>query len=298
MNLFQLEYFITLAETLSYTKASQKLHITQPTLSKLIINLEHSIGSQLFIRSKRDVKLTASGKIFYNEVKKTLNSYESAVQKVKDMESGTTGIINAGILGTALIYHFPRIINRFQTKHPTIKVNPMDYSYHRMMECLGSGEIDIALLPDFEIDKSPHLLKKTVFTDYMCVVVHKNHKFSELKSVSVAMIKDDPLISMDPKHSRTDHNLINTIYSREGFTPNTIYEASSLLNMMLMVDCELGITILASHMQQFANETLRFIPLTGFEDYFKVACIYHDETNECVDRFLEVIDDYSRECKA
>lgn len=293
MNLFQLEYFITLAETLSYTKASQKLHITQPTLSKLIINLEHSIGTQLFIRNKRDVRLTSTGKVFYNEIKKTLNSYESAVQKVKDMESGTAGIINVGLLGTALVYHFPRIMKQFHNKHPAIRVNPMDYTYHGLMETLNSGEIDIAMLPDFEVGNFPHLAKKLVFTDHMCVVVHKEHKFSELKSVSVTMIKDDPLINMDARFSRTDHNLINNIYSKEGFQPNTIYEASSLFNMMLMVDCQIGITFMASHMKQFANDTLRFIPLKGFEDYFRVTCFYNINTNECIDKFLAVIDEYS-----
>lgn len=72
MNLFQLEYFVTLAEMLNYTKASDRLHITQPTLSKFIVNLEHSLGSPLFIRNKRDVKLTQQGKVFYEEIKKHL----------------------------------------------------------------------------------------------------------------------------------------------------------------------------------------------------------------------------------
>ncbi len=293
MNLFQLEYFITLAETLSYTKASQKLHITQPTLSKLIINLEHSIGSQLFIRNKRDVKLTSTGKVFYNEIKKTLSSYDTAVQKVKDMESGTTGIINVGILGTALIHHFPLIINRFQEQYPTIKVNPLDYTYSKMMETLINGQIDIALLPDLEIEKHPHMAKKKIFTDSMCVVVHKNHRFSELKSVSLKMIKDEPLVSMDARFSRTDHNTLNNIYAKEGYVPNTIYEASSLFNMMLMADCQMGITILASHMKQFANDSLRFVPLDGFENFFNVACIYNRETTDCIEKFLEVVDSYA-----
>jgi DNA-binding transcriptional LysR family regulator len=293
VNLFQLEYFITLAETLSYTKASQRLHISQPTLSKLIINLEHSIGSQLFIRSKRDVKLTSTGKVFYHEIKKTLNSYESAVQKVKDMESGTTGIINVGLLGTALVHHFPRIMKLYHSRYPTIMVNPLDYTYNKIIETLNSGEIDVALLPDFEIGKPPQILKKNVFTDYMCVVTHQDHKFSNLKSVSMAMIKDEPLINMDPRFSRTDHNLINHIYQQEGYFPNTVYEASSLLSMMLMVDCQIGVTVLASHMRQFANDTLRFIPITGFEEYFRVACIYKSVANDYINTLLGVIDEYS-----
>lgn len=296
MNLFQLEYFIVLAETLSYTKASQQLHITQPTLSKLVINLEHSIGSQLFIRNKREVKLTPTGKIFYHEIKKILHAYDSAVKKVKDMENGTTGVISIGLLGTALVYHFPRLIKRFHELHPTIKVNPMDYTYDHIMETLTSGQIDVAILPDIEIDCPPQFIKKTVFTDHMCVVLPQSHKFSELKSVSLTMIKDEPFIHMDPKYSRTDHNLIDNIYSQEGYSTNTVYEANSLINMMLMVDCQLGISILASHMKQFANDTVRFVPLMGFEDYFKVTCLYNRESNDCIEKLLEVADEYFKSC--
>lgn len=296
MNLFQLEYFIVLAETLSYTKASQQLHITQPTLSKLVINLEHSIGSQLFIRNKREVKLTPTGKIFYHEIKKILHAYDSAVKKVKDMENGTTGVISIGLLGTALVHHFPKLIKRFHELHPTIKVNPMDYTYDHIMETLTSGQIDVAILPDIEIDCPPQFIKKTVFTDHMCVVLPQSHKFSELKSVSLTMIKDEPFIHMDPKYSRTDHNLIDNIYSQEGYSTNTVYEANSLINMMLMVDCQLGISILASHMKQFANDTVRFVPLIGFEDYFKVICLYNRESNDCIEKLLEVADEYFKSC--
>ena len=297
MNLFQLEYFIVLAETLSYTKASQQLHITQPTLSKLVLNLEHSIGSQLFVRNKREVKLTPTGKVFYHEIKKTLHSYDSAVKKVKDMENGTTGVISIGLLGTALVHHFPKLIKRFHERYPTIKVNPMDYTYNHIMETLISGQIDVAILPDIEIDCPPHILKKTVFTDHMCVVLPESHKFSELKSVSLTMIKDEPFIHMDPKFSRSDHNLIDNIYAKEGFSTNTVYEANSLLNMMLMVDCQIGISLLASHIKQFANDTVRFVPLTGFEDYFKVTCLYNRESNDCIEKLLEVADEYSKSVK-
>ena len=101
---------------------------------------------------------------------------------------------------------------------------------------------------------------------------------------------------MDPKYSRTDHNLIDNIYSQEGYSTNTVYEANSLINMMLMVDCQLGISILASHMKQFANDTVRFVPLMGFEDYFKVTCLYNRESNDYIEKLLEVADEYFKSC--
>lgn len=292
MNIFQLEYFTTLAETLSYTKASQKLHITQPTLSKLIISLEHLIGSQLFVRNKRDVKLTPAGKVFYYEIKKTLHSYEGALQKVRDMENGTTGVINLGFLGTALVRPLPRIINRFHRQYPTLMVNPLDYSYSQIIDSFEKNLIDMAILPDLEIEKLPKYEKRKIFTDRMCIAVHKDHKFANLDSVELTAIKDEPIINMNPKFSRRDHALINNLCLKEGFMPNTIYEASSLLNMLVMVDCQVGITILADHIKYMANETIRFIPIKGLEDAFNVICIYPKDPGSTIMKLLDVIDDY------
>jgi DNA-binding transcriptional LysR family regulator len=291
MNLFQLEYFIILAETLSYTKASLKLHITQPTLSRLIINLEHEIGSQLFVRNKRDVKLTSSGKVFYTEIKKTLGSYHDAVKKVQDMENGTAGIINLGFMGTTMANILPKIINKFNDEFPEIKINPFDYSYSRIMEAMGEGQLDMAICPDMELNILPKLTKKLIFTDAMCIVVHQNHKFAALEAIDFSSFKDEPFINMQQKASSHDHNFINHIYTEKDYLPNTVYEASSLLNMLVMVDCQIGITIMASHMKQYASNTVRFIPINDLDTAFKVVCLHSKSTNESILKLLNVIDE-------
>ncbi|WP_099468642.1 LysR family transcriptional regulator [Konateibacter massiliensis] len=291
MNLFQFEYFITLAETLSYTKASQKLHISQSTLSKMIINLEHTIGSQLFIRNKRDVKLTTAGKIYYDEIKNILDTYEGTIRKIQNMENGTTGVINLGFLGTALVELLPFIINRFHEHYPTIRINPLDYTYSKIMESLFNNEIDIAILPDLELEHFPNLAKKPIFKDSMCAVVHKDHRFSKLDKINIADLKDEPIVSMDPKVSRHDSSLISNICIKQGFFPNVIYEANSLLNMLVMVDCQVGITIMASHMKHFATDTVRFVPIAGLENSFHVVCVHNSTTNESVPKLLAVIDE-------
>jgi len=292
MNIFQLEYFVTLAETLNYTKASQKLHITQPTLSKLIISLENSIGSQLFVRSKRDVRLTPAGKIFYNEIKKTLFAYDTALKKVKDTEDGITGVINLGFLGTALVRTLPRILNRFHAEFPNLKVNPHDYSYSKILESFDNHMIDMAFLPDLELNSLPKLEKRIIFTDSMCVAVHRNHRFAHLSSIEIRDLQEESFINMNPHFSRRDHNLINNICNDAGFLPNTVYEASSLLNMLVMVDCQIGITILADHIKYMANETIRFIPIAGLEDTFKIACLYPQNPPDTVLRLLNVATEY------
>lgn len=289
MNLFQLEYFITLADTLSYTKASEKLHITQPTLSRMIINLEHEIGSQLFERNKRDVKLTSAGKFFYTEMKKTVHSYNAAVKSLHDVAEGTTGIINLGFLGTTMIIMLPKIINKFHEEYPAIKINPFDYSYSRMMEALADGELDITILADMNFKPNPKFIKKSIFTDMMCIVVNKDHKFASLTSIDFSLFKDEPFINMNPKASYCDYDFINKIFAQHNSAPNMVYEASSLFNMLVMVDCKLGITILASHMEQFASNSVKFIPINGLETAFNVICVYKDAENSNIEKLLSTI---------
>jgi len=292
MNLFQLEYFVILAETLSYTKASQKMHISQSTLSKMIINLEHVIGSQLFIRNKRDVKLTPAGKVFYDEIKKTLSTYEGAVKKVQEMENGSTGVINLGFLGTALFKSLPRIIRNFKKAYPTVQLNAVDYGYAQMMECLSDGQIDVALIPDLELDTIPNLTKKIIATDKMCVVVPKNHRIADLDSVELATLKDEPIITMDIKASRRDHNFITKICREHDFLPNIITEARTLLNILVLVECSIGISIMAAHMEDFAPNTVRFIPIENYEQGFRIACIHKDPDSLHIKNLLKVIDEY------
>jgi DNA-binding transcriptional LysR family regulator len=290
MNLFQLEYFTMLAETLSYTKASQKLHISQSTLSKLIINLEHILGTPLFIRNKRDVKLTPAGKVFYNEIKKTLISYDEAFQKVQNMEKETGGVINVGFLSTALIELLPQIINRFHEYYPTIQINPLDDTYSKIMDSLIREDIDLAFLPDLELAIPSTFAKKIVIQDSICAVVPVSHPFAQYDSIELSKLKDEPIISMDPKISQNDHLLIHNICMQQGFIPNVMYEANSLLNMLVMVDCRVGITIMAKHIQKFASNTVKFVPIKGLEKSFHVVCIYRHDANENIRKLLEIID--------
>lgn len=292
MNLFQLEYFVTLAEMLNYTKASDRLHITQPTLSKFIVNLEHSLGSPLFIRNKRDVKLTPQGKVFYEEIKKTLNVYYNGVSKVRDIEKGITGVLNIGVLGTALLQIFPKLMYSFNQKYPTIKINPLDYTYSKILKTLSNGDIDIALMPDTRDETIDNFRHFELFSDAMCVVVHNDHKYANKNSIRLEEMKDEPFIHMNPKDSIEDTMFINSIFKSAGLIPNTVYEANSLLNMLLMSDCKIGYTILALHMSYYASKSLKFIPITGFEDYFKIICAYKDEDNIAIDKFIDVIKEF------
>ncbi len=290
MNLTQIESFLTLASTLSYTKASGILHTTQPNLSKMMMNIEQELNVKLLVRNRRDVKLTPAGVIFYEEMKKMLHMYELAKEKIKDAESGVRGEIKLGFLGTALMHLLPQIVNQFRQKYPHIKLRLFDYTYSRLMEALLTQAIDVALIPDYDVDKLPMLNKRFLLEDDMCVVVPKSSPYAELESIDLTLFKEAPFVVIDPSISIKDFELVKDICVKHNFLPRVAVEANTLNNLLMMIDCGTGVSILAKHMKHFATEGVNFINIKGYEKYFRVSCAWSSETNPCIPKLLEVID--------
>lgn len=290
MTLYQLEAFITLAEVLNYTRASQILHTTQPNLSKMIVNLEEETGIQLFSRNKRDVRLTPAGRAYYEDVKSMLDTHEEALVRARHIDEGIEGIIDVGFLGTALSGHLPMVVNRFRKAHPKIVLNLSDYTFSPLADALRDEKIDIAMTLDRELDNIPRLEKKFMFSDDMCLVMHKSHPMAGEEMVSLSDFREEPFVLMDPKASMLDFEMVSDMCAQHGFFPNVAHKANTLQNVMMMVECQVGVSVLASHMRQFASDYLRFVKIAGFEVFFKVICAWRRGMNPSVPKLIEIVD--------
>lgn len=291
MNLFQLEYFLTLADTLNYTKASKLLHITQPNLSKMIVNLEGEVGAQLFQRSKRGVRLTPAGDVFYREISEMMGVYRRALERTRDVETGTSGTIDIGYLGTAVVAFLPDIVNRFRRENPDIALTLRDFTYSPLMEKLSTDQIDVAILPDKELDQIHHLAKKYLYADDMCAVVHKEHPLATRGQIDLVELKDESFVMMNPKISIRDYEMVTNMCLEQEFLPRVVYEANTLTNLLMMVECEEGIAILAEHMRHYATENVRFVNLVGYENYFRMVCAWREGRNPSIPQLMAVVDE-------
>jgi DNA-binding transcriptional LysR family regulator len=297
MTINQLEYFLTLARTLNYTKASKLLHLTQPHLSKTIVALEQEIGVQLLIRSKRDVRLTQAGEVFCSEMDSLLKSFSSAIAKTKEAYEGFYGMVDVGFLGTAMVRLLPAIVNRFQQSYPNIALNLFDYTYSTLQDALYADKFDVAILPDRELDDITGLERKYLIADDMCIVVSSKHPFAEREYVELYDMRNEPFVIMDPKVSVRDSNMVTAICLEQDFLPKIAMESNTLNNLLMMVECNMGISILAKHMAHMATENVRFINILGYENYFKLVCAWKKNKNPCVEQFVDVVEDCCAELR-
>lgn len=291
MTVFQIEAFITLATTLNYTKASHLIHTTQPNLSKLIVSMEQELGVQLVQRSRRDVSLTPAGSAFLKSAAKIVDIYDCAVKNVREVAAGIIGTIKVGFLSTALIYLLPKIVRSFQQRNPDIVLELYDYTFSPLMSALLDDRIDVALIPDRELDSIPKLEKKFLYADDMCLVLPRDHSLNIGDGVDLTAFSDEPFVMMDPNVSDRDYDMVYAICMANGFYPKVNHKVNTLNNLLLMVECRRGVSILARHMEHYATDKLDFIGIKGSEKAFKMVCAWRRDQNPCIRRLIEVIDD-------
>lgn len=284
-----MECFMALAGTLNYTKASKKQHMTQPNFSKTISNLEQEVGTQLVLRSTRSVRLTAAGEIFVAEAGKLVASYRDALAKTRAVGQGINGTIGVGFLGTAMVSLLPQIFSKFREKYSDIQLNLVDYTYSPLMELLANDQIDIAFLPDMELEGIPGLKSRAIYSDDMCLVMNKSHPMADKSIVDLEAFKSENFVLMDSAVSSCDSTLVNDICLSQGFMPQVVSNANTLNSLLMMVECNIGVSILAKHMQQFATDSVAFVKIRGYDKYFKVVAAWRRSENQLIPKLLEVI---------
>lgn len=141
-----LKYFVTVAEELNITRAAEKLNISQPPLSNQIRALEKELDTVLFIRGKRHLQLTDSGKLLYRHAKEILSLADKTSNEIKMMGKGMNGTISIGLVEGSAPDIASKWIASFMQRHPDIRFRIMDGNSDELIERLRSGLINLAVI--------------------------------------------------------------------------------------------------------------------------------------------------------
>ena len=145
MDLRSLKYIITIAEELNITRAAEKLNMSQPPLSNQMKQLEGELGTQLFIRGKRRLKLTEAGDVLYRRAKQILELSEQTEEEIRSIE-GLSGQLNIGLVEGRAPYLLARWIAGFRLEFPNVSFNLWNGSGDDVLERLRRGLADLALI--------------------------------------------------------------------------------------------------------------------------------------------------------
>jgi len=188
----KLKVFCTVAETKSFSKAAETIHLTQPAVSLLIQAIEETYETKLFDRANNTVTLTPAGEMLYNYAKEILNLYAAAGKNIGEITGFVKGSIRVGASSTIGNYLLPGVIAAFRKTHPKIKVHLLIGNTKRVVELLNAGGIDIGLV-EGDVAGQKMIVDKLV-TDELALIVPPLHPLAKKRNISIFEITKEPFI--------------------------------------------------------------------------------------------------------
>ncbi|HET8609354.1 MAG TPA: LysR substrate-binding domain-containing protein [Burkholderiales bacterium] len=199
MEFRHLLYFLKLADILSFTRAAEQLHITQPTLSHFIKKLESQVGARLFERVGRNVRLTPAGSTLQEYAQKAIRELDSAATAITELQGLVKGSVAIGVNQPFNSLLIPPIVSKFSTAYPGIHVTVQQMSKRIMEERLFNAELD------FGISYKPSFTEKVqaedLFDEVTMLIVGKGHPLYGVKRIELAQLGNLPLAMLTPEFS-------------------------------------------------------------------------------------------------
>ncbi len=240
MELSQLKYYVTIAETLSFTRAAQILHMSQPALSYQIRRLEGELGTRLFDRGGRRIALTPDGEIFLPLAQDVLLKADEALRVLKEHLGVEAGEVRMGCNPSVATYRGPSLIASFRQHFPRVRVQLIEGGDVELQQGVLEGTIDFAVVT---APGSPHTLDVTpLAAEDMLLIVSPAHPYADRSTVSLAELNFEEFVFATNSYNMTAQ--IIDACRRVGFEPRVAYQTGSLELLKGFVRQGLGVSVL------------------------------------------------------
>jgi DNA-binding transcriptional LysR family regulator len=274
----QIIYFTTVADEGSFTKAAEILHVTQPTLSKMVKSLEEELGVQLLDRSGKKVVMTDSGRAIYRSARNILQSMNDMKAQIRDVIQLKVGTLRLGLPPMVGGQFFPLIIERFHDRHPEIELILIERGSRKIEDAIVNGELDAGFIilshPDDTHIKPFHT--ETFLNDQLMLVVDPEHRLASKKSVHLNELAQDDFVMF--RQEFRIQALIMEACRQSGFEPRVVFESSQWDLLIGMVAAKLGVTLLPGRVCRTLDPTrYRIIMLEGEPISWNLSMIWSQD---------------------
>ncbi|TFJ92457.1 LysR family transcriptional regulator [Lentibacillus salicampi] len=292
MDIRQLTCFAEVARQLNVTRAADTLHISQPSLSKTIKNLEAELGAPLFYRGSQQLELTDAGEAFLVNAKKVLEAFDNLTSELNDVIDLKRGEIKIGIPPIIGAAFFSTFISHYKETYPSIDLLLTEVGSNKIRQGVTDGELDIGLICNLPAQKE-NLETIQLLKDPLMLMVHNDHPWADRTTIDFAEIENEPLILY--RHDFSLHDRIMEACAGYRFEPKIVCESSQKDFMIEMVDAKLGVTLLPSRIcRQIKNENLAAIPFSRPEVNLELGMIWNKDKYlpYAVRKFIEMSESY------
>nr|WP_325191579.1 LysR family transcriptional regulator [uncultured Selenomonas sp.] len=258
MELRQLEYFLMVSDLTSFTRAAERLYVSQPAVTNAVRTLEEELGIQLFDRSQRKVALTTEGKIFYRHIQNIMQGISTTLNEINDLKSHNRGHLAIGVTPLAGITSTSRILAEFRCAYPNINISLIEKNVKGLVELLHDDKLDFIFVFDLSEQEQSRLCCLPLSQEELMMCCSRKHRLCRMNSVTLASLTEESFILMET-HCLFRQLLIKHFEEADSMPPVTM-EVSQAKLLMSLVAADVGISILPESLIESDNNLIA-IPL-------------------------------------
>jgi DNA-binding transcriptional LysR family regulator len=274
MELRHLRYFVAVAEERNFTRAAERLGISQPPLSLQISQLEKELGTPLFHRRARSIELTDAGKLLLEEARVILKQVEAAENGVRRRARGETGRLVVGSAG-ATYFHpvIPEIIREYGMRYPDIVLAPHASNTSLLVARLRARQVDVALIRP-PISDAEGLVIVPLIDEETVVILPNGHRLSKLASVPLAALAEDVFVLYPRTLNPGNYDAVIAACRRAGFNPTLGQEAPQIVSVIPLVAAGLGISVVPRSTARILSDEVCYRPIEGVAPRAEICLAY------------------------
>lgn len=236
------EYFLTLAEEHSFSKAAQKLPFTQAALTQKIQQMEATLGVPLFDRTTRKLELSKYGKIMRPHAQRIVQLKNEALAAISRQQTMQTYDLTVGFYPTASRYNFVEKMNLFRSRHPEINTHFRELLPAALIEAMERGEFDFIICEESSHALNPLFDRLELDHDVLAAVIPASHPLANYQEVLLSQLSKERFLML-PENTFAYHTAISACKA-QNFTPSIAYTSYSIKNILEMVGQSSGVSLL------------------------------------------------------
>jgi DNA-binding transcriptional LysR family regulator len=254
---------VAVAEELNFRRAAERIHVSQPSLSAQIRQLEKEIGARLLNRDTHRVSLTAAGEYFLESSRRILRDSEDTVHITQRISSGEMGKLTIGFVGSLGHDLMPRILRAFRRDHPEVELNLLEMDTTDQIRELNARALDVGLMGLGLPEATPDLQLALIDEEPLMAALPEDHPLlqNNPKSIPVSALAEESFYLADRDSAPLYNPWIFVLCQQAGFTPNVVKETGTHIVVLGYIAAGLGVTILPAQFARTATTGVRFVPL-------------------------------------
>lgn len=272
MEIYQLRYFIAVAETGNFTKAAARSYISQPSLSQQIMNLEGEVGQALFHRLGRKVALTEAGQVLLEHARRIISEADNALRELKD-DPGRGHRVSVGAIPTVAHFFFPAVVAHCRANEVRLRLRSYEHFRPTIVAAVLEGDLDLGLI-SLPLINEPRIVQSTLFTEPLLLAISASHPLATKEEITFPDLREENFILLGDASSLAAQ--VRRISGDYDFEPRIAHRCAQLSTVKSLTAMGLGVSILPRSARNPNDPAgLVYRKFTGASPVREIALIRH-----------------------